>query len=142
MTLRAGNVRTATFQKGDFMRLAILAIVLAIPFAAQAADVPKLAIAASCKTATSDTGNKSVAGEQTYDSCMKDENDAADEVSKIWANYSPPTQNRCRGEAAGELPSYVDLLVCLQVASDTGGAVVAPAKVTKLKGASKKHAKR
>ena len=125
------------------MKLATLAIVLAIPSLAQAADaVPKLAIEASCKAATSTSGSNSVAGEQTYDSCMKDENDAAAELSKIWANYSAPTQTRCRGEAAGELPSYVDLLVCLQVATDTGAAAATPVKVTTLKGASKRRAKR
>ncbi|MGZ5939356.1 MAG: hypothetical protein ACXWLD_04965 [Rhizomicrobium sp.] len=124
------------------MKLAALAIVLAIPCLAQAADsVPKLAIETSCKAATSVSGDKSVAGEQTYDSCMKDENDAADEVSKIWSNYSAPTRTRCEGEAAGELASYVDLLVCLQVATDNGAAAT-PMKVTTLKGASKRRAKR
>jgi len=124
------------------MKPAALAIVLAIPCLAQAADgVPKLAIEASCKAATAASGDKSIAGEQTYDSCMKDEKDAADELVKIWSNYSAPTRTRCGGEGAGELPSYVDVLVCLQVANDAGAAAT-PMRVTSLKGASKRRAKR
>ena len=78
---------------------------------------------------------------QTFSSCMNDENSARQELIKVWASYSTPLQARCQAEAsAGGLPSYVDLLVCLQVAGDSATSTP-PAPATKLKGASKHHAR-
>jgi len=55
---------------------------------------------------------------QTYDTCMRDENDARQQLNTIWLTSSDAVRNECVGEAtAGGSDSYVDLLTCLQIAS-------------------------
>jgi hypothetical protein len=124
------------------MKLALLPLLVGFPFATPVADtVPKLGIEASCKAAMSADSALGADNTQTYSSCMNDENSAQQELIKVWGSYSAPLQARCQAEAsAGGLPSYVDLLVCLQIAGDNTTSTP-PAPATKLRGASKHHAR-
>ena len=129
------------------MKLILLPILVGLPLATPIADgVPKLAVESSCKAAMSADAALGADRDQTYSSCMNDENQAQQELTTVWANYPAPLRTRCELEAAaGGLPSYVDLLVCLQVANDTSSSSMTPTatppKVTSLKGASKRHRK-
>jgi hypothetical protein len=128
------------------MKLILLPILLGLPLATPVADtVPKLGIEASCKAAMSADAALGADRDQTFQSCMNDENQAHDELVKTWTSFPAPLRTRCEAEAtAGGLPSYVDFLVCMQVANDStspssaSSATPSP-KVTSLKGASKRH---
>ena len=77
--------------------------------------VPTLNVAASCRAVAA----IQLADSQNYDACMRDENSARDELTKSWQSFSAPERTRCIGEATtGGIDSYVDLLVCLQMARD------------------------
>jgi hypothetical protein len=55
-------------------------------------------------------------------SCMRDENDARDQLAKEWAQFSPSDHQLCRSETkTGGVPSYVELLVCLEMIRDAKG---------------------
>ena len=92
--------------------------------------VPTLDVAASCKA----VARIGLADSQSYDSCMKDEMSAREELMKSWQSFRAPERATCTSEAsAGGSASYVDLLVCLQIAHDADAA-----QKTQLKGARKK----
>lgn len=78
--------------------------------------VPTLSVAVSCKGAAS----VAMADSQSYDACMKDENQAREQLLTSWQTFSVPHRSRCSAEASSEgIASYVELLVCLQIASGT-----------------------
>jgi|RhiMetdeSRZDD1v2_1073273.scaffolds.fasta_scaffold297235_3 hypothetical protein len=93
-------------------------------------QVPALNVAASCKAATA----IAIADAQSYDACMKDETSAREQLAQTWQSFSLPERTNCIAEASiGGAASYVDLLVCLQMARDA-----AAAEKVQLKGARKK----
>jgi hypothetical protein len=93
--------------------------------------VPTFDVATSCKGAAT----VHVADSQTFNSCMKDENTARAQLLKAWQSWSAPDRTQCTAEAStGGPPSYVDLLVCLQMSRDAD----AIGKI-KLKGAGTRH---
>ena len=74
---------------------------------------------------------------QPLANCMRDENEARQQLDAVWSTYSAPIRERCEREATllGE-GSYVDLLTCIQMND--------PAKLTPtmdLRGASKSRNK-
>lgn len=76
--------------------------------------VPTLNVEPSCKGAAS----VQMADSQSYAGCMKDENEARQQLVASWQTFSAPLRARCSAEASGQgLASYVELLICLQVAS-------------------------
>jgi hypothetical protein len=90
--------------------------------------VPTLNVEPSCRGATEVT----VAVSQSYEACMRDENSARAQLVQSWQTFSAAERIRCTGEASmGGLASYVELLVCLQVAGDKADQI-------KLKGARRK----
>ncbi len=94
-------------------------------------QVPKFNIEPSCKGAASASGN--MADAQSLTACMKDENQARDQLVSSWQTFSASLRSRCVAESSGfGLDSYVELLVCLQIG--TGGNM----QPTLLQGARKK----
>lgn len=107
--------------------LLLLGAQILVPVADQ---VPTLNVAASCKAAT----EISIAQSQGYENCMKDENTARGQLVTSWHSFSVPERTRCTAEASmGGPASYVDLLICLQIARDA-----AAAEKIELKGARKR----
>lgn len=106
-------------------------LLLGAQFLMPVADrVPTLDVAASCKAAT----EISVSVAQSYEACMKDENSAREQLQKSWQSFSAPERTRCSAEASmGGPASYVDLLVCLQIARDADAG-----EKIKLQGARRK----
>ena len=80
-----------------------------------AADVPKLNIEPSCKTA----GVEGMALGRTKESCLNDENGAKDQLVKDWGTFSAADKSHCLSMVStGGSPSYVELLSCLEMSRD------------------------
>lgn len=106
----------------------ILGAQLLIPVAD---TVPAFDVSTSCKGAAS----VQVADSQTFSSCMKDEETARTQLLKSWQSWPASERAQCADEASsGGPPSYVDLLVCLEISRDADAIT----KV-KLKGARNRH---
>jgi hypothetical protein len=114
------------------MHPAIFAIAMGTQLVLPVSDsIPKLDVAATCKGSVEADRESGLDLPQSFDKCMNDENSARQQLGPIWSSYSPTTRAQCEGEAsAAGNPSYVDLLICLQM---TDGSVT-----TALKGASRK----
>jgi hypothetical protein len=97
---------------------------LALPglASAQPDGVPRFDVARSCNEAQAYTGDdKNLA----YRGCMKDENDARAELARKWAHFKPGDRKDCVAQGAAPVPSYVELLTCLEM-SDEAGALYKP----------------
>src|ERR1700730_4120185 len=90
---------------------------LALPGSASAQpdEVPHFDVARSCQEARAYTGDdKNLA----YRGCMKDENDARAELAQKWAHFKPGDRKDCVAHGAAPVPSYVELLTCLEMSEE------------------------
>jgi len=56
---------------------------------------------------------------QDFNSCMKSEMATRDQLVEQWSTFKASDKSNCIGETnAGGMPSYTDLLTCLQMARD------------------------
>jgi hypothetical protein len=101
---------------------------------ASAEGVPNLNVEPSCRAAADSAAMGSIAGGNVRDlaSCMRDENEARDQLAKEWSQFLPSERERCTSETkTGGSPSYVELLVCLEMIRDaknpSGPATPTPA---------------
>lgn len=94
------------------MRLAyITALAVMLPAAAVAAGAPKLDVSATCKATPAVGADQAT----TMASCLRDERQALAQLPPVWARSSRRSQSECLAETRqGGLPSYVELLTCLQ----------------------------
>ncbi len=84
--------------------------------------VPRFDVARSCQEARAYTGDdKNLA----YRGCMKDENDARGDLARKWAKFNPGDRKDCVAQGAAPVPSYVELLTCLEM-SDEAEALYKP----------------
>ena len=95
--------------------------------------MPVINVEKTCKDSVAADQAAGIALAQPLANCLRDENQAKQQLDPIWSTYSAQIQAQCEGEATllGE-GSYVDLLTCVQMND--------PAKLTPtmdLKGASK-----
>jgi len=83
---------------------------------AVADDVPKFNVEPSCRaTELADVGRG-----RTLEMCKKEEQDAHDQLDKQWTQFAVADRNKCAQLThIGGAPSYVELLVCLEMARDT-----------------------
>jgi hypothetical protein len=86
------------------------------------ATVPTLDVATSC----SDLKNLGIANVQSYDTCMQEENAARADLVKTWQSFPASQQRSCATLASIGSASYVELLVCLQMAQEATAAENAP----------------
>jgi hypothetical protein len=85
---------------------------------------PTLNVKPSCEAAADRTAMEQVPGSNVRDvaSCMRDENEARDQLAKEWAQFSPSDQQNCTSiTKTGGIPSYVELIVCLEMIRDAKG---------------------
>jgi L-serine deaminase len=122
-------------EKGLVMHPAILAVTLSGQLATPVSDqVPKLNVEATCKASVEADNAMGLVLAQSFDKCMSDENSARQQLGPIWSSHSAAIRAQCEGEAtAAGNASYVDLLVCLQMADGTS-----PNSSISLRGASRK----
>src|SRR4051794_20738599 len=83
----------------------------------QVADrVPKLDVKGTCKAAVELAGSTG----RTVDSCLAGEMSARKELEKDWAKFPAGERTQCIQTAArGGAPSYVEILVCLEMMRDS-----------------------
>jgi hypothetical protein len=119
------------------MRLLALILALFISATSVSAGVdglPSLNVKPSCEAAADRTAMEQVPGANVRDtaSCMRDENEARDQLAKEWAQFSPGDQKSCTLiTKTGGIPSYVELLVCLEMnrdAKDYNGTAPTPSR--------------
>jgi hypothetical protein len=108
---------------------------LAIPIGDR---VPIINVEKTCKDSVAANKEVGIAvAAQPLEKCLRDENDAKQQLNAIWSTYAAPVRERCEQQATllGE-GSYVDLLNCMQMTD--------PAKLTPTndpRGASKSQNK-
>lgn len=90
---------------------------LALPLAAQARTegIPHLAVERSCHAA--ETYGLTDA-QQTYKSCMLDEDEAKGTLEKNWSSYRATTKRSCITAGSNPSPSYVELLTCIEMTEE------------------------
>jgi hypothetical protein len=79
--------------------------------------VPTLNVESGCR-APAKMGD-SLSLDATLRQCLADENSARDQLEKQWTQFPPALRQRCLAttETGGD-PSYVEVLVCLQMGRD------------------------
>lgn len=90
------------------------ALILAAQLATPVADrVPQFNIEPTCQGAAS----ASAAIRSTKDICLEKEKKARDDIGQQWADFPAADRGRCvQSTSAGGIPSYVQLLTCLESA--------------------------
>jgi hypothetical protein len=84
---------------------------------AAADNLPPLNVEAGCRAAAKMGDSLSL--DTSLRQCLADETSARDQLEKQWSQYSPALRQRCVAttETGGD-PSYVEVLVCLQMGQD------------------------
>jgi hypothetical protein len=95
-----------------FMIPAMLSAGFAIPIAD---GPPTLAFESGCR----ETARKDPLKLITVENCMAQERDAQKDLVKDWDTFSAVDRSHCQNlTSVGGMPSYVELLVCLQISRD------------------------
>jgi hypothetical protein len=79
--------------------------------------VPTLDVEAGCRAAAKMGSSLSL--DESLRQCLSDEKSARGELERQWSEFPPALRQRCVGttETGGD-PSYVEVLVCLQMGRD------------------------
>ena len=78
--------------------------------------IPRFDVSKTCKAAIDLSGNSG----RTVESCVAGENTARKEIEKDWATFPAAERNQCIQTAAkGGSPSYVEIIVCLEMIRDS-----------------------
>jgi hypothetical protein len=135
------TISPGVLHEGEFyMKIALLSLAVmvgqtTIPVSDR---VPQFNVEALCKASVAADKTMGLDLPQSYDDCMRDENNALQQLNVVWLQNSDALRNRCEGEAtAVGNDSYVDLLTCMQMADWAKSAP--PAQ--KLRGGSKNRNK-
>jgi hypothetical protein len=106
--------------------------------------VPELKVEALCKETAETDKAMGLALAQNVTDCMRDETDAQKQLGTLWATTKVPVRDQCEGEAvAGGSQSYVDLLICIQMAEWNSPSTQTQTQTqTQLRGASKNRNKK
>jgi hypothetical protein len=88
-----------------------IVILASLPFTTVADSVPKFDIAKECRA---EGGPKAV-----LEQCAADEAKARDQLQPSWVQFSPHDKAVCITETSMDgTPSYVELMICLEMARD------------------------
>jgi hypothetical protein len=99
------------------VRIIGAAIAIATSGVACAEGPPELDVSMSCRAAA--RGSATVGTDKQ--ACLNDERTAKDALAKDWSNFSALARTQCVGmNRTGGPPSYVELLVCLEIMRDAG----------------------
>jgi hypothetical protein len=104
----------------DFALLALVTVPGFLP-ASSAADVfPEFDYVATCKTDQPDSAGTG----ETLSKCTGEERQAKQQLARAWSQFAPDEKAQCIKETniAGT-PSYVELQICLHMASDVRARV-------------------
>ena len=89
---------------------------------AKQAGVPQFDVARTCQEARA---SASIDKDLAYRGCLNDENEARDQLARKWGQFRLEDRNDCVAQGAAPLPSYVELLTCLEM-SEQAGALFRP----------------
>jgi len=96
-----------------------------VPAIAAADNVPRFNIEPVCRGASQGNFGLSLGLQSNrdpqlaYNSCVRGEMASRGKLVKRWATFKASDRANCTAEAtAGGLPSYTDLLTCLQMSKD------------------------
>ena len=95
-------------------RICAVLLLCCVSGGALAQAVPKLNVEQGCRAAAS----AGAGALTTVETCMKEEQNARDELAKSWASFSAIDRQQCVAEVSGFEPSYVELLECVTIARD------------------------
>jgi len=84
----------------------------AYPVSAATGSVPNLDVSQSCWGARSYSGRDK---DLTYKRCMQDEKAAHDRLVEKWSHFNPMDRHDCVGQGSSSVPSYVEILTCLEM---------------------------
>jgi hypothetical protein len=79
--------------------------------------VPKLNVEQSCREAQAFGGGDN---KLAYKGCMQDENDAFSQLQKNWSRYKPENRSNCLAQGISPMPSYVEILTCIEMYDSAG----------------------
>ncbi len=99
-------------KSGCVLVAAVVSVGLSVAAFAAGDKVPKLDVAQSCREA------QAIAGEDnnlTYKGCMHDERNAEAQLARSWTKFKAVDRQNCLGQAIAPLPSYVEILTCLEM---------------------------
>src|SRR6516225_11005647 len=78
--------------------------------------IPRFDVSKTCKAAIDLSGNSG----RTVEGCLAGEDKARKEIEKDWATFPAAERNQCIQTAAkGGTPSYVEIIVCLEMIRDS-----------------------
>jgi hypothetical protein len=115
--VRLENPALSWTTKGRLLAASLFCLIVASPGVASAASasVPSVDIATTCRESEKAVATMFGPGsQQTFDSCMKQENDARAEIVKNWRSYPAGGRQRCVNPTL-YMPSYVEWLTCLEM---------------------------
>jgi hypothetical protein len=82
---------------------------------AVADPVPNINLKETCRNAATVSGTLT---QNDIDICMEDEQGAHDQIVKGWAQFSGTARAQCVHASTDYLPSYIEVLTCLEMARD------------------------
>ena len=118
------NNSCAGCKRGDMCYLFMLCcccIALLFPIRTEAADdVPSFDVAQSCRA-----GEGIATGVNPFAECVRKEGEARDELKARWAEFPRADKTACIQlcNCGGVAGSYIELLTCLEMRSDSGKIV-------------------
>ncbi len=95
------------------LRIAVAMLFVHQFFVSVADEVPRFDLTSNCR-------GQATNAPTSFGDCMRDENKARGALVAQWSRFSPVDRANCTRETEVYLPSYVDLLTCLEIARDTG----------------------
>jgi hypothetical protein len=106
--------------KAALLTLALIGSQLTI---AVSERVPDINVQKLCKSRLADDRMMREPDPQSVADCVREENEAKQELARIWAKSDSVMRGRCEDEASAlGTRTYLDLLACLQIADDTKSA--------------------
>ncbi|VFU07421.1 conserved exported hypothetical protein [Methylocella tundrae] len=100
-----------------FAALALCSLLAPISRAAPV-GVPKLDVEKSCREAQAFGFGGGQDDKLAYKGCMQDENDALAQLKKNWSRYKPENRANCVAQGISPMPSYVEILTCIEMYDD------------------------
>ena len=102
--------------QGTIAGLAVVALLI-LPelVSAREAGVPRFDIARTCREARAYAVNEK---DLAYRGCINDENEARQQLARKWRQFKPQDRSDCVAQGAVPMPSYVELLTCLEMTAE------------------------
>jgi len=94
----------------------LLSVAVSAPASALGEKLPKLDVARSCREAQSVAGGEDK--DLTYKGCMHDERNAEAQLQRRWSKFKAVDRRNCLTQGIAPLPSYVEILTCLEMYDD------------------------